>query len=205
MKSGGEKKQQKTYFCFCFEENDSDLIHADDARRARLSDRTTRVSTASMATASLQTRSLVTVCLRGSGWQGKRRVVTGSRVKTLNLVRASASSSSGETENRAPLETRLALALQEDTALTKNQNPIPPPPLPDLKDLALMASLEISDAEAEKWTPQVHGVLRWMSKVRPDGAFPNPNTVYGPSLSALLVMYVAVASALVVRFTRALW
>ena len=127
MKSGGEKKQQKTYFCFCFEENDSDLIHADDARRARLSDRTTRVSTASMATASLQTRSLVTVCLRGSGWQGKRRVVTGSRVKTLNLVRASASSSSGETENRAPLETRLALALQEDTALTKNQNPIPPP------------------------------------------------------------------------------
>ena len=188
MKSGGEKKQQKTYFCFCFEENDSDLIPADDARRARLSDRTTRVSTASMATASLQTRSLVTVCLRGSGWQGKRRVVTGSRVKTLNLVRASASSSSGETETRAPLETRLALALQEDTALPKNQNPIPPPPLPDLKDLALMASLEISDAEAEKWTPQVHGVLRWMSKVRPDGAFPNPNTVYGPSLSALLVM-----------------
>ena len=91
-----------------------------------------------------------------------KHAVTGYRQrKNLRGLRASAASTD-ETSTRPPLEERLAAALMEDTALPPNKNPIAPPPLPDLHDLATMAFLEITDEEVKQWTPKVHGVLRWM-------------------------------------------
>lgn len=66
---------------------------------------------------------------------------------------------------RASLEERLAAALAEDTALPANPNPLEVPPLPDLRELAKMANLELTDEEVEDWTPKVHGVLSWMGKL----------------------------------------
>jgi hypothetical protein len=40
--------------------------------------------------------------------------------------------------------------------LPNNPIPIALPELPDLRELAKMASLELSDQEIEDWTPKVH-------------------------------------------------
>ena len=66
---------------------------------------------------------------------------------------------------RKPLEERLAEALAEDTSLPKNPRPLTIPPLPDLRELAEMASLDVTDEEVEEWTPKVHGILNWFGKL----------------------------------------
>lgn len=73
-----------------------------------------------------------------------------------------AAASSGD---RPSLEERLAAALAEDTSLPKNPNPLPLPPLPDLRELAVMAALEVTDEEVEDWTPKVHGILNWFGEL----------------------------------------
>jgi len=66
---------------------------------------------------------------------------------------------------RGSLEERLAAALAEDTSLPTNPNPLALPELPDLRELATIAALEVSDAEVADWTPKVHGILSWFGKL----------------------------------------
>ena len=80
------------------------------------------------------------------------------RTRSAHRVRASAEPAT----ELVPLKERLAIALEQDTSLPPEPNPLPPPPLPDLKDLAEMAFLEVSEEELREWTPKVHGVLQWM-------------------------------------------
>ena len=40
------------------------------------------------------------------------------------------------------------------------------PPLPDLRALATMANIEITDEEIADWTPKVHGIVEWFGKLR---------------------------------------
>lgn len=48
-----------------------------------------------------------------------------------------------------------------------SESELPPlPPLPDLRELAKMAAMDISDAEVEAWTPQVHEIVKWFGELR---------------------------------------
>jgi aminoacyl tRNA synthase complex-interacting multifunctional protein 1 len=111
---------------------------------------------ASVASSNANVRALA-ASARGPARADARRSAA-RRTRFAHRVRASAEPAT----ELVPLEERLAIALKEDTSLPPNPNPLPPPPLPDLKDLAEMAFLEVSEEELREWTPKVHGVLRWM-------------------------------------------
>ena len=87
------------------------------------------------------------------------------RSSVTSTASSDAASDASAEAPRASLEERLAAALAEDTALPANPNPLEVPPLPDLRELAKMANLELTDEEVEDWTPKVHGVLSWMGKL----------------------------------------
>ena len=125
-------------------------------RLPRLRQTEPRVEMASVASSNANVRALA-ASARGPARADARRSAA-RRTRFAHRVRASAEPAT----ELVPLEERLAIALKEDTSLPPNPNPLPPPPLPDLKDLAEMAFLEVSEEELREWTPKVHGVLRWM-------------------------------------------
>ena len=63
------------------------------------------------------------------------------------------------------IEERMKAALAEDTPFPKNPNPLELPPLPDLRELAEMSNLSLTDEEIEDFTPKVHGILNWFGKL----------------------------------------
>ena len=109
-----------------------------------------------MASVNANVRSLA-ASARGPARADARRSAA-RRTSSALRVRASAEPAT----ELVPLKERLAIALEEDTSLPPDPNPLPPPPLPNLEDLAEMAFLEVSEEELRDWTPKVHGVLRWM-------------------------------------------
>lgn len=71
----------------------------------------------------------------------------------------------GEPPPGPSIEERMKAALAEDTPLPKNPNPLELPPLPDLRELAEMSNLSLTDEEIEDFTPKVHGILNWFGKL----------------------------------------
>lgn len=63
------------------------------------------------------------------------------------------------------IQERAKAALAEDTPFPKNPNPIELPPLPDLRELAEMSNLQLTDEEIEDFTPKVHSILQWFGKL----------------------------------------
>ena len=95
----------------------------------------------------------------------RRGVATAAQADGAAASPAEGEKKSSSSGDRPSIEERLAAALAEDTELPKNPNPLTLPTLPDLRELATIAALEVSDEEVADWTPKVHGILSWFGKL----------------------------------------